>query len=811
MKLLIYYLTIISGITNAANLLQNSSFECGATKGWSYGTSQVAGGPLSIGYVTSPTFHGNTAVRLEFSDATNSQTLVSVYYRLKSSTTYTVSWYASSPYSAADHVVTCNNTWIAPYGPGDTHTSGSVKATNGWQRFSFSFITTTNATNCTYQIIVSPLHQGSPGNFLYVDAFQLEAGSSATSYSPMTSVEAGIALSDHPGNLFYDDEIPELPCNLWNDTGFTSLIKLNYQVFDFWNGLVKEGNKTISLAPGAFYTNLDLSLSVNKLGSFRVLAWIDGIDHTLTEGIFSTVKPPVSIVSTNGMFGTHPWFKDSWLNPISKLGFKWVRTLSPGHQFRWNVAEPTTNNFVYFDSDIALATNYNLSVLATVGDEMNYVPSYALSTNNAYGISLPRISDWNNFVSNLVTHYSGSVKYWEIWNEPDAEGGLSSPLHKFYADLLTNAYAMTKAIDSSSYVVGMVTAYASYMEATFTNMPDSSIDIIATHLYPTIQQSFVDNVNTTASNHSKPVWNTEEGGRSDTFWQTIFWEDFYTSGEQPTDYGRDYRIRCLWPIWDFSRTFSTSIKKNFYYDARNATALDAPITYSIFDVDQSVRPLGVTISALAQLCDGGVSGGRTVFSNDTDGQVVSVGSDSVLIVWTTSTIAVKNLTTSLSQSIMSYFDIQGNAISYSGGIRFTQTPVYVKAVGTSAMALTNSITVTTGSDTSPPVISFVNFPTGVTSDDPVILRWFAVDDVSIWGRQSVLTNGMLFSSKLDGVDQTWSDFSNQRSSYYYGLRPGIYTFNVKAQDASGNVATNSIGFIKSGWRTKDLRVNSIRG
>ena len=62
------------------------------------------------------------------------------------------------------------------------------------------------------------------------------------------------------------------------------------------------------------------------------------------------------------------------------------------------------------------------------------------------------IGDWENFVTAVVTRYKGIVKYYEPWNEPDAETEWSGTIAQM-VQLVQAAYPIIKSIDPNATVL----------------------------------------------------------------------------------------------------------------------------------------------------------------------------------------------------------------------------------------------------------------------------------------------------------------------------------------------------------------------
>ncbi len=140
---------------------------------------------------------------------------------------------------------------------------------------------------------------------------------------------------------------------------------------------------------------------------------------------------------------------------------------------------------------------------------------------------------WQNFVTALVSHAAGRIKYWEMWNEPDCPyewNGTNAQLVRMAKD----AYAIIKASDPTSQVTtpsvvdaGSGRSIDTWLPAYLAAGGGAYADFVAFHGYinPALGQqpeaitSTVDQVTSSITGSSladKAVWNTEGGWTQDS-------------------------------------------------------------------------------------------------------------------------------------------------------------------------------------------------------------------------------------------------------------------------------------------------------
>ncbi|MEU4133662.1 carbohydrate binding domain-containing protein [Streptomyces wuyuanensis] len=153
-------------VTTAKNLITNPGFETD-TSGWS------SSGTPAIARVTSPVHDGTGSMRCTWG-AVSSQSVRIDVYGLDVGTTYTASAYVRVP--AGDQVVRLK---MAARSTGSDFAFGSYSTLfDTWERITCTFV----ATETSLQLRINPQTPTGAGDIAYIDAVQLEEGSSATAF-----------------------------------------------------------------------------------------------------------------------------------------------------------------------------------------------------------------------------------------------------------------------------------------------------------------------------------------------------------------------------------------------------------------------------------------------------------------------------------------------------------------------------------------------------------------------------------------------------------------------------------------------------
>jgi hypothetical protein len=229
--------------------------------------------------------------------------------------------------------------------------------------------------------------------------------------------------------------------------------------------------------------------------------------------------------------------------------------------FSWRNVEATskgTYNWEVQDYAVAEANARGLHIYAGLG----YTPSWASIAGDAN--SRPTNNqDWYDYVYATVSRYKDSIKYWEMWNEPNLTQFWDGTRAQFIELFKVGADA-AHAADPDCMVLGPEISSAGPRTAWITDLlqqAGNKIDIVSFHQYdggdtPAGRLAAMDSMHNTIVNlgyGNKPIWITESGWASDNigeqtqanyltgmlagipsrpWWKKFFW---YQIWEGPTD------------------------------------------------------------------------------------------------------------------------------------------------------------------------------------------------------------------------------------------------------------------------------------
>jgi Glycosyl hydrolase catalytic core len=206
--------------------------------------------------------------------------------------------------------------------------------------------------------------------------------------------------------------------------------------------------------------------------------------------------------------------------------------------YYWSDIEPTEGNwqFAVYDDLVNRATNADIPLLGILAYAMKRVAVAATDMQgDPWALSFcppDNIEQFATFAGRVAARYP-QVRYWEVWNEPNATYfWRPSPDPARYVELLKRSYAAIKAANPKAVVVlgglspgagnGQVntTLAASFLESVYQDGGKNYFDAVGFHPYNdgTSPDSYladyvnsVHDVMTRNADGNKPVWITEIG------------------------------------------------------------------------------------------------------------------------------------------------------------------------------------------------------------------------------------------------------------------------------------------------------------
>ncbi|MBM4046493.1 MAG: hypothetical protein FJ279_15390 [Planctomycetes bacterium] len=550
-----------AGQVAKGNKLANASFELPANCGW----AEFGGGKLQqTSLVTDDAAHGKACVRVN--------RLWHQRVALRPFSPHTFSAFFK-PAQGKTVQVELLNAYSEGYRTKAAQIAHTFKLAEGWQRYSFTFTPPPNPAQNAYALRIT-------GNVL-MDAAQLEEGE-LTDFAPKRHVEFGLSTGA-PFNLFLTGEPGALVLSGFNNAAKPAEEKALVALQDYWGRDVWKETVQIA-APAGEAIRFQVPLPQSLRGALRAQVRVD--NEVLAEQVVSIVPPPRKPgLAPESLFGALVKFSDENLTVSRRLGIKWSRD---HWSFCWYKVEPEPGKWIFTEADAAIdrALAHGVSVFGV----LHGTPSWASRDGQQSYTSIPKDwTQWERYVEQVVSHFKGKVKVWEVWNEPQSA--------TLYYDLCRHSYAAAKRANPDCLVIGCSsTLYSSSFLKEFVQLGGlQHLDEVSAHVY-----HYSANLREVFEKYSgllggRRVWNTEGGGwGGSTFYSTRLDHKPERPGVQQV--GRYYttfaatpigRMQCYyWNVWPADYT------PGYEY------------TWTFFEYDSSVKPEGVAYAVTAHELEG---------------------------------------------------------------------------------------------------------------------------------------------------------------------------------------------------------------
>lgn len=765
----------------AANLVSNSSFECGAGRGWHM--ANPTGTPKDN--IVTGGYHGAKCLGLTAANNGMSPPLW-----LTAGVPYTFSWYQKANQANSFRY----QIWRTKESSGGT--GAWVLTPTSWARRMVQY---TPTTTDYYQL---SFYHFQPTMVVRIDAVQVEIGAGATDYAPQATLEAALETSAER-NTFFSSDTKRVQVKWWNNGASTSNSVL-YEIFDLWNRKTASGFLPATLPAGASTSTITLP-SLN--GWHRITTRIPTLDKSWDELTCAVVPfPPQSGARATGILGTHTDADAPQITFLRKLGFTWTRALSPSTLFRWQLREPAEDAYVWHDAGVTAISGNGMMVLGTLHGGLDFTGGPDWAQNNDGSLKLDK---WANFCRNVVRRYKSQITHWEIWNEPHQSGTAWIQLAPNYAAILSAACAAIKSEDPAAKIIAIGGSpdeeWAKNVWDLLSATTRGQIDYVSCHLYPN-DNSSDQNDPEYDPRHSewrtkfagiRPIWNTETGtwGYGGMLTENTIWSNDYQSAGpewQRTEPGIRSRVSVDRIIRNFLRSAGHGFAKYFYYDSRqwSQNAVQATTPYS-WEYSGSLRPTLVSLIIANNFIDQYRSITPLTHSSGAPLEIYlfDMGASRVAAIYNWDRLT-RDITTA--ETSFKVYDVMGNAVPQpSGRIRVTRTPQYIVSTTLSVAQMTSVLqgAVVTVPDTTPPNVSIDIAPSGQWSGGTALLKWTGIDDTCV--NSASYPSNITFAWKLD--NQPYPAFG-QTNLVQATIAAGNHTLWIKAKDGVGNVSEMSYQF-----------------
>ncbi|MBN2302058.1 MAG: carbohydrate binding domain-containing protein, partial [Lentisphaerae bacterium] len=402
----------MNGIASGAsgNLIENSSFELELRKGW-------AGKALEPRKTTKnvPAKHGQYLLSMEgcphrwIADYWDSSELRSQLYPLDAGKTYTFSVWARSDNPKTVQLSYNVNLVPKPKEPVEMRRTSDGRPGLEWKRYSLTFTVPEDATDTQCHISIG-------GRYVMIDAMQLEQGEAPSDFQPHYPIEAAL-LNRSPIQIYELGKENFLDFAATCGFGATKPEKFTVKIVDYWERVVAERKFAIDPAKGARQV-LPCLLPADVSGAFRGEVYReDGSPES--DLCFSILPNPRDIPAEESYFGSAFNTSDEHLARVKALGVKWYRSQDDSLMHRW--LEPEPGKWVYPDKEINRVLSYGFEIMCCFRISGTHSPQWSQEKDYSDSPLYPSLKidlkTWETYVYNIVSHFRGRIKYFELTPE----------------------------------------------------------------------------------------------------------------------------------------------------------------------------------------------------------------------------------------------------------------------------------------------------------------------------------------------------------------------------------------------------------
>ncbi len=167
---------------------------------------------------------------------------------------------------------------------------------------------------------------------------------------------------------------------------------------------------------------------------------------------------------------------ERWIPQMEEIGIREMRTF----RSNWGAVEPEPGkwNWELVDRQMAYLAEHQI----TFGGLFLGTPRW--NSKDAPGtLPVNNLEGWSNYVTTLVGHCKGTVKYWEVWNEPPNFTG-KDQTPEDYAKIVVASYNAAKAADPDCLIgLAAKSLHVNYLEQVIKAGAKGHYDYITLHPY----------------------------------------------------------------------------------------------------------------------------------------------------------------------------------------------------------------------------------------------------------------------------------------------------------------------------------------
>lgn len=386
----------------------------------------------------------------------------------------------------------------------------------------------------------------------------------------------------------------------------------------------------------------------------------------LFSAFFAQSEPadsPFGIASGAEWAGEYPRFEPM----LRQAGVRWLRYFP-----EWHSIQPKEGEWDWKRSDdfVAAARANGIQI---AGAFLYFAP-WASSGRDTRTFPVKDMRYWEDYVAGVVSRYGKEVRYWEMWNEPQAFQKNGTPQH--YADMVRAAYTSAKKANPD-VKLGLTSAnYAlAYLNMVLKAGAADHFDYLCVHPYENMEQlnrsggevyflSLAGNLRRLLAAHKQradiPLWITEIG------WQAPIKADADKDAQQAQLLVKAYVL-----------SLAQGFEKVFWFEARGP-AYGHGTDHGIIRADWTPRPAYAALKAMTGALGETPQMAGWIDLSGSYGFLFENSNNKVLVAWSP---VGKEERVKFSAPVTA-IDITGESRTLSAGdaLTLTNTPVFIVGV-----------------------------------------------------------------------------------------------------------------------------------
>jgi hypothetical protein len=412
-------------------------------------------------------------------------------------------------------------------------------------------------------------------------------------------------------SLYFDGETPGLKFKLRTARKEQTRVRLRLRLIDVRQREVAAKSQLVTLDPGQ-EKELSIEFQPPRRGCYKValdaglneadLAWVEDL------GGFTVVSRKLFDAPRNdkSCFGGHlDGINLAWHLAVGKkLGIQWARCHNMMQWTWWTRIQPDRpDQWIWNDQ---AQKKVDDAKLATLGQFL-YQPKWAAGTKPGKSEAFAR------YVFNTVEHYRGSIKHWEVWNEPHFNGFWTGTPEE-YAEMLGIAYREAKKADPDCLVLGgggLDPRNPAWIKRMLAAAGGKSMDGFSLHyLEPDLAPEFMPELRRLLGGQgvAGPIWNSEE-----CVFTTSFFDQIRKNRLEP-EARYHFRNACFELVRTYMENLAGGVQRIFYYEqadpwrfgefSKPRVSERTPVTATMWDEGRMLRPIAAAHAAMALAIEG---------------------------------------------------------------------------------------------------------------------------------------------------------------------------------------------------------------